>query len=218
MTVPSDIASLQDKLGYHFKNIGLLEQALTHASRMGEANNERLEFLGDRVLNLSIAHALYKTFPAEAEGMLAKRNTGLVQTKMLATVGDAIGLKYVLDITGGAVNENILADAMEAVIGAVFLDGGFLAAEKLVRDLWGEDIGRLSEIHADPKTELQEWAQGRGLPLPSYEIVGKSGPDHAPVFDIELNVKGQEKILASGASRRAAEKEAARLLLEKVKG
>jgi ribonuclease-3 len=218
MSGASDLTLLQGKLGYQFKNIALLKQALTHASMMGEASNERLEFLGDRVLNLSIAHALYRAFPKEAEGSLAKRNTGLVQAKMLATVASEIGLVSFLQVLGGAANENILADAMEAIIGAVFLDGGYEPAENIVLTLWGNNITRMSEIYADPKTELQEWAQGRGLPLPSYEIITRYGPDHAPVFEIELTVKGQEKILATGASRRAAEKEAARLLLQKVKG
>lgn len=217
MSAIADMVLLQEKLGYRFQNIALLKQALTHSSKMGEPNNERIEFLGDRVLNLVIAHMLYETYPAEAEGMLAKRNTGLVQTKTLAAVAASIGLGDYLEVTGAALNDNIMADAMEAVIGAVFLDGGFAPAQKLVRAHWGDNITSFSEIHADPKTELQEWAQGRGFPLPSYEIVGRSGPDHAPVFEIELVIQGQDKIRASGASRRNAEKEAARLMLEKLK-
>lgn len=213
-----DLTLLQDKIGYRFRNAGLLQQALTHSSKVGEANNERLEFLGDRVLNLVIAQALYEAFPGENEGQLAKRNTGLVQARTLADVAGDIGLGDFLDVSGGPANENILADGVEAVLGAVFLDGGMDVAEKLVRFWWGDRIQAVSESHADPKTELQEWAQGRGLPLPAYDITGKSGPDHAPLFEIELTVRGRDAIRAIGASRRAAEKEAARLMLEQVKG
>lgn len=213
----ANISIFQDKLGYRFKNTGLLLQALTHSSKMNESNNERLEFLGDRVLNLAIARALFEAFPDEPEGQLAKRNTGLVQAKTLASVAEDVGLGDYLSVSGGVPNENILADGIEAVLGAIFLDSGMESAEKIVRALWGERITSISEIPSDPKTELQEWAQGRGLPLPAYEITAKSGPDHAPVFEIELTLRGQEALRAQGASRRAAEKEAARLMLEKLK-
>lgn len=219
----ADLKALQDKLGYHFKKRALLEHALTHSSKSGEASNERLEFLGDRVLNLVVARALYETFPKEAEGALAKRHAGLVQGRTLAAVALEISLGPHLNMSdaergaGGADNENILSDAMEAVLGAIFLDGGLEPAENLILACWGERVQSVMETHTDPKTELQEWAQGRGLPLPSYEIVGKSGPDHAPLFEIELVIRGRDSVRAHGSSRRIAEKEAARLMLAQIK-
>ncbi len=219
----TNLQALQDKIGYRFKDAVLLQQALTHSSRTGENNNERLEFLGDRVVNLIIAHALYEAFPNEPEGALAKRHAGLVQGRTLALVAADIGLADFVLLSdserhsGGAANDNILSDAMEALLGALYLDGGFAPVQKLVLALWGARIHTLADMHADPKTELQEWAQGRGLPLPDYEITGKSGPDHAPVFEIELKIQGKPPVRAEGASRRAAEKEAAKIMLEKLK-
>lgn len=210
--------TLEDKLGYHFKDPVWRDKALTHSSKSGSINNERIEFLGDRVLNLVIADMLFNTFPNENEGQLAKRHSALVQGKMLWSVANTISLStdVILSdaerLSGGAANENILSDAMEALIGAVYLDGGLDAARGVIARLWG-DIGNVTEIHQDPKTELQEWVQARGLPLPEYEIVGRTGPDHAPVFEIEVRVQGYNPVLSEGTSRRQAEKTAAHKML-----
>jgi ribonuclease-3 len=183
-----------------------------------------LEFLGDRVLNLAIAGALYHRFSDEQEGALAKRHAALVQGQMCAviaaaiTLGDHILMSEAERTAGGASNENILADTMEAVLGAIFIDGGFDAAQAVILNLWGPNLETLTAPHQDPKTELQEWLQARGIPLPDYDIVDKSGPDHAPLFVIEVRVEGVAPLRAEGPSRRQAEKTAARLMLRFLKG
>lgn len=193
---------IEDKLGYSFQNPALIEQALTHSSKSGNANNERLEFLGDRVLNLVMAEALYKHFPQEPEGSLAKRHSALVQGHMLAVIATMIRLSEDIILSdserqsGGAGNENILSDAMEALLGAVFLDGGIEPARRIIITLWGDNIYNIAQISQDPKTELQEWVQARALPLPEYEIVDRSGPDHAPVFVVEVRVEGVDPLRA----------------------
>ena len=218
-----DVALIEAKLGYRFQNPALVEQALTHSSKSGNANNERLEFLGDRVLNLVVAEALYNHFPDEPEGNLAKRHSALVQGHMLAVIasmiklGDDIILSDSERHSGGADNENILSDAMEALLGAVFLDGGIDPARKIILHLWGDNIYNLTQVNQDPKTELQEWVQARALPLPEYEIVDRSGPDHAPVFVIEVRVEGHAPLRAEGNSRRAAEKKAAHIMLSALR-
>lgn len=216
--------SLEERIGYQFENPAWRDQALTHSSKSGAANNERIEFLGDRVLNLVMADALFRQFPQENEGSLAKRHSALVQGRMLAVIGASISLAdhIILSdaerLSGGATNENIISDAMEALLGAVFLDGGLEPARDMIIRLWGDNILNQTEAHQDPKTELQEWVQARGLPLPDYEIVGRSGPDHAPLFEIQVRVRGCEPIVAEGPSRRHAEKTAARLMLLSLKG
>jgi ribonuclease-3 len=223
MTISHPLFELEQRIGYRFKNSGYLEQALTHSSKSGSANNERVEFLGDRVLNLVIAHTLYEQFPGEPEGSLAKRHSGLVQGPMLAAVaitinlGDFMILSDAERASGGAENENILSDGMEALLGAVFLDGGLEPARDVIIRLWDKYILSHSDVQQDPKTELQEWVQARGLPLPGYEIIGKSGPDHSPRFEIELTVQGFNPVLADGPSRRHAEKDAARKMLAQLK-
>jgi len=215
--------TLEERLGYNFKNTAWRDQALTHSSKSGSGNNERIEFLGDRVLNLVMAEALFRKFPNENEGSLAKRHSALVQGRMLAQVGHRIGLGRDVILSeserqsGGAANENIISDAMEALLGAVFLDGGLEPAREMILRLWGDNIENTTEADQDPKTELQEWVQARGLPLPGYEIVGRAGPDHAPIFEIEVRVQGYDPVSAEGPSRRHAEKTAASLMLAALK-
>lgn len=223
MTTSHPLFELEQKIGYRFRNAAYMEQALTHSSKSGSSNNERLEFLGDRVLNLVMAHALYEQFPQENEGTLAKRHSALVQGRMLAAVGTKVHIGDYIILSdserqsGGAENENIVSDAMEALLGAVFLDGGLDSARAMILRLWDNYILSPADLPQDPKTELQEWVQARGLPLPEYEIVSRSGPDHAPVFEIELRVQGYDPVLADGTSRRHAEKEAARRMLLQLK-
>jgi len=223
MTITHPLFELEQRIGYRFKNSGYMEQALTHSSKSGTANNERIEFLGDRVLNLVMAHTLYEQFPADPEGSLAKRHSALVQGPMLAAVaitinlGDFMNLSEAERTSGGAENENILSDGMEALLGAVFLDGGLEPARDVIIRLWDKYILTHTDVQQDPKTELQEWVQARGLPLPAYEITGKSGPDHSPRFEIELSVQGYAPVSADGPSRRHAEKDAARKMLAQLK-
>lgn len=217
------LEKLQSLIGYDFKDLHWLERAMTHSSRAEGYNYERLEFLGDRVLGLVMAHALFTTFPKEREGGLAKRHAALVQGRTLAVIaamnhlGDYIILSDAERKAGGTENENILADILEALIGAIFIDGGYDPARDLILRFWGNNIETLTEAPLDPKTELQEWVQAKSHPLPVYEVVDKAGPDHAPVFTIELTIQGHDPIRAEGTSRRQAEKTAARQMLARIK-
>lgn len=220
----SDIlTSIESALGCRFADHEDLKTALTHASAGADANYERLEFLGDRVLGLAMADLLYVNFPQESEGDLAKRHAALVQGSVLAGIAREIGLGAALRLSeaeraaGGAGNDNILADGLEAVIGALYLDSGFGPCRVAVQRLWAGVLHTMTEPPQDPKTALQEWVQGRGFPLPVYEIAGRRGPDHAPEFDIRVTAAGQSA-QAAGPSRRLAEKEAARLLLDRLAG
>lgn len=214
---------VEEIIGYKFKDPHWLERALTHSSTNDHFNYQRLEFLGDRVLGLVIAHALFVEFRGENEGGLAKRHTALVQGPTLALIGQAHGIGEHIILSeserhaGGNLNENIIADVVESLIGAIYIDGGYDEAQKAILALWGDNIQTLDEAPQDPKTELQEWVQARGLDLPCYDIIEKTGPDHAPSFVIQLTVDGQEPMTASGTSRRTAEKTVARKMLKRLK-
>lgn len=225
----ADTAGLMESLGHNFASPELLEHALTHPSlagfrqrKKGVLPYERLEFLGDRVLGLVIAEWLYEKYPEASEGELAKRHTALVNREALRAVAKEIGLGNYLRLargeeTGGArKNLATLPDAMEAVIGAIYLDGGMKPAQKFIHRYWQKDIA-IAEAPADPKTTLQEWAQGQGLPLPQYKVVEHSGPAHAPKFVVEVSVKGHPPASAQGDSKRAAQKAAAAALLKQLK-
>lgn len=211
---------LEKRLGYSFRKKEKLAAALTHSSTGADANYERLEFLGDRVLGLVMAEVLYQKFPLESEGDMAKRHAALVQGTTLAEAAREIDLGNFMQFSdaeraaGGAENDNILADSLEAVLGALYLDAGLEKTRQVIEALWGDRVLIMSEPPQDPKTALQEWAQARGLPLPIYHIQDREGPDHAPVFTIQVAVEGFDPVSAHGASRRAGEKEAARKLLE----
>lgn len=210
---------LETRIGHVFKDKTLLKTALTHSSVGAEYNYERLEFLGDRVLGLVVAELLYERFPAEKEGDLAKRLAALVQGSFLAQVAQEIELGTYIDLSegeaqsGGAENENILADVFESLIGALYLDGGFEKCQTLIYELWAGRLDIMKEPPLHPKTSVQEWAQSKGLPLPVYTITNQSGPDHAPVFDVELSIEGYPAVNGQGKSRQIAEKEAARAFM-----
>ncbi len=213
MTKP--IEELQQKLEYKFKDSTLLQMALTHSSTGEVDNYERLEFLGDRVLGLVIASLLFRRFPDEKEGDMAKRLASLVQGQTIADISHGISLgEFILfseaeAASGGAQNDHILADVFEAVIGAIYLDGGFEECKKLIEKHWQDVLHTMRRPPQHPKTAIQEWAQSMGLPLPVYDIVGQSGPDHAPEFEVRLTIKGHSPIYAKGRSRAEAEKQAA---------
>ncbi|MEE8271237.1 MAG: ribonuclease III [Alphaproteobacteria bacterium] len=221
-----DAACLARVLGHDFSRTELLREAMTHPSinpqdRGGaQFGYERLEFLGDRVLGLVIAEWLLERFPAEAEGSLAMRHTALVRREALAEVAGRIGLGRFLMLSageeeaGGRDNETILADACEAVIAALYLDGGLTPTQRFIRAAFAGSIERHERPPQDAKTALQEWAQARGLPLPRYQTVSRSGPDHAPLFEISVEVAGRPAVSASGSSKRAAEQQAAVRLLD----
>ncbi len=211
------------KIGYIFSDQSLRETALTHSSTQSDrSNNERLEFLGDRVLGLVVADLLITAFPQEAEGSLAKRHTGLVRQEALVNVAKVIDLAEYLKLSagetksGGLKKDKILADAVEALIGAIYLDGGFKAAQGFIKKFWWTMLQEQVVPPEDAKSQLQEWVQERSLPLPEYKTLGKSGTDHSPQFEIEVSVKGHGKASAIATSKRAAEKEAALKMLKKV--
>ncbi|MEX2009610.1 MAG: ribonuclease III [Dongiaceae bacterium] len=225
-------ASLADALGHRFDRPALLAQALTHPSvasarRRGKGaalatEYERLEFLGDRVLGLVVAELLYRSFPGESEGALAQRLAGLVRQDSLARVAGAIGLAAHLALSrgeadgGGRDNPSLLADACEAVIGAVYLDGGLAPAARFIGRYWRPLMEAEASPPQDAKTALQEWAQGLGLKLPVYETVARDGPPHAPLFAVELRVEGQPPVVGHGRSKREAERAAAAALLDRL--
>jgi ribonuclease-3 len=210
-------------IGYQFKDRHFLERALTHSSTGDEYNYQRLEFLGDRVVGLVFADALFQIFRGENEGGLAKRHTALVQGLSLYAIGQAHGLNEFILFSdaekgaGGAQNENIIGDVVESLLGAIYIDGGYSAAQEVVLRLWGDNIETLEKAPQDPKTELQEWVQARQLPLPEYEIILKDGPDHSPIFTVQLTVLGYDAINDQGPSRRQTEKTVARKMLEILK-
>ena len=217
------IAELEIRLDYRFNDRALLERALTHASvGGGAADNERLEFLGDRVLALVIAETLLTRDPDAEAGPLSKRLHVLVNRDSCADVGRALGVGPALRLPGGETRRGardqarFLADACEALIGAIYLDAGMEVARERVLALWS---GLLESPHderiANPKSRLQEWAVAAGRGAPAYRLVSRDGPDHAPVFTVEAAVAGAAPARASAGSRQAAEKAAALALLER---
>lgn len=212
------------QLRYQFRQSSLLARALVHRSAASSdtASYERLEFLGDRVLGLVVAETLYRRFPSEAEGSLARRHTALVRKEALARVARAIGLGNWITMSrgeedaGGRENAAILADVCEAVLGAVYLDGGLAPAKAFIESQWSVIMEEDTAPPKDAKTALQEWAQQRGKPLPVYETVGSQGPDHNPVFTVQVTVQGLPAVRASGSSKRVAAQAAAQELLNKA--
>ena len=217
----SDLAGLQDILGHRFEKPGILIQALTHSSATRDRldANERLEFLGDRVLGLVLAGMLLEAFPGEKEGEVAYRFSALARRESLPRVAEGIGLAPHIELSpgeeeaGGRRNASILADCCEAVIAALFLDGGLEAAEAYIRRHWRPLMDEEPAPPKDAKTMLQEWAQGHGLPLPEYRVTEQRGPAHAPRFTVEVTVHEKKPASGQGESKRAAEQTAAEALL-----
>jgi ribonuclease III len=216
-----NVDELIRKLGYRFERADLLEEALTHVSAPGAGGQsyQRLEFLGDRVLGLAIAEMLHAAFPGAPEGELSRRLAELVRRESCAEiavswdVGPHVKLGAGEAQSGERKNLAILADVCEAIIGAVFLDGGYDAAKDLIARSFKELLDAPRRPLRDPKSALQEWAQGQGLPAPTYAVVEQTGPDHAPKFRVMVKVKGKDSEFGLGASKRIAEQAAARSLL-----
>ena len=222
---PLDIKLLQERLGYTFQKPDLLMQALTHRSH-SKKNNERLEFLGDSVLNCTVAEMLYERYSDLDEGDLSRVRANLVKQQALYEIAQALQLSDCLRLgegelkSGGFKRPSILADALESVLGAVYLDAGFAAAQAVVQRLFAEvDIHpAMQAVGKDPKTELQEWLQGRKLALPKYTVVGTSGAAHRQQFEVSCEVTElRQTQQGSGASRRAAEQAAAAAMLQILK-
>lgn len=226
MKLSADLLAFQGRLGHRFGRPDLLLQAVTHASLSSSTrpDNQRLEFLGDRVLGLSMAEALLAADTAAAEGQLAPRFNALVRKETCADVARAIGLGDVLKLgrsemmSGGRRKEALLGDAMEAVIAAVYLDAGFEVARDLVLRLWSGRIEAVEPDARDAKTALQEWAQARGQTPPVYTALGREGPDHQPVFTVEVKLASGEAELAKAGTKRVAEQTAAKALLARMEG
>lgn len=231
MSAAEAVSDFEQRLGYAFRQRELLERALTHKSFSNEnresraPNNERLEFLGDAVLGFLVGEMIYRSFPSLQEGALSKIKAHLVSSNMLGAKGRALEIGRFLKMgagearSGGAEKVSLLADAFEAVVAAIYMDGGVPAAEAFVRRVFGPEvdginIGDLS-FH-DYKTTLQETAQGLGLPLPEYRVVDESGPDHEKAFLVELVWDGVAFSQASGPSKREAQRKAAKEALKKL--
>lgn len=236
VTAPGARATLEATLAHPFADPDLLEEALTHRSaayvaagrrdRRGTRRSlgyERLEFLGDRVLGLLVAEMLMTAFPREAEGALARRHAELVRKETLAAIALEIQLAEhvrlpTLEDGAARHNPSLLADVCEAIIAALYIDGGLETARRFVVQHW---TGRMNASVAPPKdakTALQEWAQGRGRPLPVYRLVKTDGPPHQPVFTVSASVEGEAEESAIGTSKRLAESAAAGLLLARIRG
>lgn len=220
------VTALERRLGHAFGDPALLQRALTHAS-VGEGgktvpDNERLEFLGDRVLGLLVAERLCADDPEAPEGVLSRRLHALVDRDSCARVARRLGVGPALRLspgetrTGGRDKDGILADACEALMAAVYLDGGLDAARAMFERAWAEELaGEGRSPGGNPKSCLQEWAQGQGRPLPVYRVVRREGPDHAPRFVVEVSVEGLAPATAQGRSRQEAEKAAATAMLSR---
>ena len=220
----SELRQFSADIGYEFQNPGPLITALTHSSMssVNRSDNERLEFLGDRVLGLVMAQALLDLDAKATEGQLAPRFNALVRKETCADVARSIGVGNLLKlgrsemVSGGRRKEALLGDAMEALIAAVYRDGGFAEAQALILRLWNTRITSVKADARDPKTALQEWVQARKGPPPNYVELSRSGPDHAPQFEIEVRLHSGQAAQAKAGSKRQAEQAAAKLLLERL--
>ena len=226
MKLSADLKALQARIGHEFSRPELLVRAVTHSSMSSPTrdDNQRLEFLGDRVLGLVMAESLLAQDRKATEGQLAPRFNALVRKEACADVareialGDALKLGRSEMMSGGRRKQALLGDAMEAVIAAVYLDAGFDVAKEMIVRLWGERVHKVEADARDPKTSLQEWAQARGQKPPVYELLDRSGPDHAPVFRIAAKLASGESAEATDNSKRKAEQAAAKALLARLEG
>ena len=227
MKISAELRAFSDRLGHDFSRPELLQRALTHGSisTTTRPDNQRLEFLGDRVLGLTMAEALFSADRAATEGQLAPRYNALVKGETCAEIARQIGLGEVLKLgrsemmSGGRRKEALLADAMEAVLAAIYLDGGFKAAQAVILRLWADRLARVEDDARDAKTALQEWAQAQGMSPPRYVQTARSGPDHAPEFEITVRLDDGRQAMASGkGTKRSIEQAAAQALLEQIEG
>ncbi|WP_134680154.1 ribonuclease III [Paracoccus ravus] len=227
MKISAELQTFCERLGHDFARPELLQRALTHGSisTATRPDNQRLEFLGDRVLGLTMAEALFSADRAATEGQMAPRYNALVKGETCASVAREIGLGEVLKLgrsemkTGGRRKEALLADAMEAVLAAVYLDAGFPKAREVILALWAERLKNVDDDSRDAKTALQEWAQANGMSPPRYVQTSRSGPDHAPEFEITVRLDDGREAVASGqGTKRSIEQAAATALLGQIEG
>lgn len=221
-----DVKAVETAIGYKFKDDNLLVRALTHPSALQNPSvndtNQRLEFLGDRILNLAVAERLFDRRKSESEGELAPRLNQWVKKEACAEAMRHLNLGQFVMMSpseislGGRNRDSTLGDACEAIIAAIYLDSGLTNAMKFIERAWAPQFSTPIENSKDPKTRLQEWAQKRGLDLPNYKLVGRSGPDHAPIYEISVDIAGHGTAIAHGTSKRDAERAAARELIEQL--
>ena len=224
MKLSKDMRAFEERIGHRFKRADLLVRALTHpsVSSPNRKDNQRLEFLGDRVLGLVMATSLLEHDKEASEGQLAPRFNALVRKETCADVAREIDLGAVLKLgrsemmSGGRRKQALLGDGMEAVIAAVYKDAGFEAAQEMILRLWGQRVFQVEEDARDPKTALQEYVQARRQPPPSYVQVAREGPDHQPVFTIAVRLQDGTEEQASAGSKRLAEQAAAKALLARL--
>ncbi len=222
MSTLEEITTIETLLDYSFKQQSFLVEALTHPSLAGEPSYQRLEFLGDRVLGLVVATWLFDDYRSEDEGRLNRRFSNLVRGETLAKMTLQLKLDQFIRMTPAAQAEEthkkpaVLADICEAVIGAIYSDGGLAAADKFIRTNWAAMMEVGPSDSKDAKTKLQEWGQKRALLLPQYSEISRSGPDHKPMFTIEVSIEGYGSAQASGTSKQQAQQEAAAQLLTKL--
>ena len=224
MKLSKELRAFEERIGHRFTRPDLLQRAVTHASvsSPNRKDNQRLEFLGDRVLGLVMATAILEHDKTATEGQLAPRFNALVRKEACAEVARDIDLGAVLKLgrsemmSGGRRKQALLGDAMEAVIAAVYKDAGFDAAREMILRLWGDRVHQVEDDARDAKTSLQEWAQARGQTPPSYVEIARSGPDHAPVFTIAARLQDGAEAQATAGSKRQAEQAAAKALLEQL--
>lgn len=218
---PNIAAFVEHQLGHEPKNIALFELAFTHSS-VGNSNYERLEFLGDRVLGMVIARALYDRYPNEPEGNLSKRYNALVDRETCAENGREIGVPGLIRLgkqareDGASQSENVVGDVVEALIGALFLDGGIDVAERFILKAWHADLASQRRAPQHPKSALQELAAAKGVKAPVYDVVSRTGAHHAPKFTIRVSVPKLGEATAEGTSKQEAETEAAAALLNQL--
>jgi ribonuclease-3 len=214
---------VEKTLGHPPKDEQLFQRAVTHASHSGDADYERLEYLGDRVLGLSVASWLFQLFPHEPEGKLSRRLNALVSGEVCAEVGREIGVPQHMRLgkqareDGASDSDNVVGDVVEALIGALFLERGFEAAAAFVREAWGDRVNTRDKAPKHPKSELQEWAAANNRKPPVYQLADRSGPHHAPRFVVEVEIRGVGSASAEGTSKQEAETMAAAQLLEQLK-
>lgn len=225
MNLPKSLLALQERIGYTFEKPALLQQAMTHRSFSSE-HYERLEYLGDAVVNLVVSDLLYQALPSMTEGQLSRIRSNLVKQDSLHSLALKLGLSHCLRLgegeakSGGAKRPSILADALEALLGAVYLDAGYETAQRIAKT-WLEDIRvdmNMSQTAKDAKTELQEWLQARKMPLAVYSVIGTVGAAHEQTFDVECYVPSLKKTERGiGSTRRAGEQAAAQVILDTMK-
>lgn len=227
MKLAAELQAFSARLGHEFAHPEYLQRALTHGSiaTTTRPDNQRLEFLGDRVLGLTIAEALFSADRQASEGQLAPRFNSLVRGETCAEIARQIGLGDVLKLgrsemmSGGRRKEALLADAMEAVIAAIYLDAGFDAARRVIRTLWAQKLATVDADARDAKTALQEWAQAKGMQPPRYVQTARSGPDHAPEFEITVQLDDGRRAVAQGkGTKRSIEQAAAAAMLDQIEG